>query len=546
MKRLVVLAAVVLAIIAIARYESDRSARGASAKFLKDFDVAARRPEDAATLPLVPSADLGAEVVADIALRDTFDTVPLAEATPDLRARWLRAIERVPDELTAACNLTLDALATRPGWPQHWASLGELVYAAQRRTPGANDFRLWEEPLRTALAYFPGDDAAWTFVSTAYLENWPELPSAMRGRAEGGFRRTLLEPGFASAAFPIVIEAVGIDEAITLLPQEPGTLRAAFDALAKGSDLTRAATVYQLWESAEWAARASDLRELENRARLGDVERQRILAQDWLSHHPAVDFDTPAGRAQVMRVLQLAVNDRIGTWQSDPRAAAVRFFLNRRITPGTAGARGIETAPGGAVIATVVNSLTGVPEAIRARARLLGGDVEGAQTIFERSDSAGSFEWTPFLLDLASYRMSQNSLDAARAAIEALAVAARSECDAVVVRRRLATLDGTNDKIPMPSTTQLPASAWSTNGSLSVCIDPDSGAVHQVSTTVEAAAPTLVMWGWNDGRQGILQLDAGRTAVRVATNGRAGRQIFFLRSLTATRIAPGDATISGF
>jgi hypothetical protein len=544
MKRLVVVAALLLAFAAVVRYELDQRSRAAGAQFLADFDVAARRPEDAATLPLVPSADLGAEVIADIALHDTFGTVRLADASPDLRARWLRAIERVPDELSAARSLTLDALAMRPGWAEHWADLGQLVYASQRRTPGANDFRLWEEPLRTSLAYFPGNDAAWTFLSTAYLENWPELTDAMRGRAVAGLRRTLLDPGFAATTFPVVIEAVGIDDAIALLPQEPATLRSAFDALAKGNDLTRAATVYQLWESAEWAARGNELREIEKRALLNDVERQRNLAQDWLSHHPAVDFDTPAGRAQVLRVLQLAVNDRIGAWQSDPRAAAVRFFLNKRIAPGTSVAPGIETAPGGAVIATVVNSLIGVPEPIRARARLLGGDVEGAQTLFERSDSAGSFEWTPFLLDLAAYRMSQSSFDAARGAIEALAPAARNECEAVVVRRRLAALDGTNDRIPMPATASLPAAAWSTNGSLSVCIDPEAGAVREIATSVEAPAPTLVAWGWNDGREGILQLDAGRTIVRVATSSHAGRQAFFVRSLTGVRITPGDATIT--
>jgi hypothetical protein len=55
-----------------------------------------------------------------------------------------------------------------------------------------------------------------------------------------------------------------------------------------------------------------------------------------------------------------------------------------------------------------------------------------------------------------------------------------------------------------------------------------------------------VTWGWNEGRQGILQLDAGRTALRVSTKERAGRQTFYLRSLTATRITPGEATITGF
>jgi hypothetical protein len=52
-----------------------------------------------------------------------------------------------------------------------------------------------------------------------------------------------------------------------------------------------------------------------------------------------------------------------------------------------------------------------------------------------------------------------------------------------------------------------------------------------------------VAWGWNEGRHGILQLDAGKTTVRVSTSGRAGRQVFFIRSLTRTAITPGAAVI---
>jgi len=542
-KRIISLVAVALAIVSVVRYETDLRDRTAATRFLADFDVPARHPIEAAMLPLVPAADLGAEKVSEIALNDAFGSVRLDDVSPQLRRRWLRTIERVDDELLAAREITLTALAVRPGWPDHWATLGQLEYASHRRTPDANDLLFWEGPLRTALAYVPGDDAVWTFISTAYLENWPELPDAVRARAVPAFRRALLDPEFASMAFPVLMQAVGVDDAIAMLPQEPPTLRAAFDALAQSNDMTRAATLYERWEAAEWAAREADLREIENRARLGDIERQRDTASYWLGRHSPTEFDTPAGREQELRVLRLAVNDRMGQWQSDPRAAAVRFFMNRRIMPDTPGAHGIETAPGGAVIAAVVNSLTGVPEPIRARARLLGGDVEGAQSLFERSDSAGSFEWTPFLLDLAAYRISQSSSDAARAALDGLAPAARFECDAVVVRRRLAALDGTPDIGSIPATSSLPVAAWSSTGSLALCVDAEGAALRQLVTVVDAPAPALVAWGWNDGRHGILQLDAGKTAVRVTFGGRTGRQTFFIRSLTGTRVLPGPTTI---
>jgi len=540
MRRILAVVAIALAIASIVRYSDDRRARASAGKFVHDFDVAERRPEIASTLPLVPAADLGANVVADVALSDAFGTVHLADVTPELREKWLRAVERLGSELDAARDITLDALAERPGWPRHWTTLGELVYASQRRSFGANDARLWQTPLRIGIESFPGDDGATTFASTAYLESWPELTDAARAHAMKGFRRALLDPAFASRGFPLLIAAIGPDAAIAILPPVADTLRPAFESFARDGEVANAAAIYRRWEEAEWASRISDLRELEERARLNDVEKQRDVAQSWLARHRPTDFDSPAGREQVLRVLQLAVNDRVGTWQGDVRGPAIRFLLNRRVMSGTPGRRGIETAPGGATIATVVASMTGVPDPIRARARLLGGDIEGARAIFDRSDSAGSFEWTPFLLDLAEYRLSQGAADGVRNALDGLSPATHDECDVLAVRRKLAQLEGaTPTASPNPQT--LPATAWSATGALSLCIE--EGASRELITTVDAQQPALVSWGWNDGRHGVLYLQPGRTGVRVSTNGRAGRQTFFIRTLAGGPVTLGATTL---
>jgi len=544
MKRLLAIVAIALAIASIVRYESDRRARSANEQFLIDFEVAERRPEIAATLPLVPAADLGANVVADIALSDAFGTVHLADLSPELREKWLRTIGRLGNELEVARDLTLDALATRPGWPRHVTTLGELVYASQRRTFGAADARLWQEPLRVGIESFPGDDEAATFASTAYLESWPELTDAARTRAVNGFRRALLDPGFASRTFPLLIAAIGADESIAMLPPVPDTLRSAFESFAHADDVAHAAAIYPRWQTAEWESRISDLRELEERARLNDVEKQREVAQSWLARHRPGDFDSPAGREQLLRVLQLAVNDRVGPWQSDARGPAIRFLLNHRMSPTATGRRGIETAPGGAIVSTVVASMTSVPEPIRARAHLLGGDVEGAQAIFERSDSAGSFEWTPFLLDLAEYRLTQGISDPVRAALEALPPAARNECDVLAVRRRLAQLEGASANAAAKQQQTVPASAWSGSGVLSICIDAEEGALHQLMTSVETPAPAFVAWGWNEGRQGVLFLNPGRTNVRITTRDRTGRQALFVRALAGGPITLGASTFN--
>jgi hypothetical protein len=222
------------------------------------------------------------------------------------------------------------------------------------------------------------------------------------------------------------------------------------------------------------------------------------------------------------------------------RGPAIRFLLNHRMTPGEPGRRGIETAPGGSTVATVVASMTGVPDPIRARARLLGGDIEGARAIFDRSDSAGSFEWTPFLLDLAEYRLSQGAADGVHNALDGLSPATRDECDVLAVRRKLAQLEGaTATASPSPQT--LPATAWSTSGALSLCIE--EGASRELITTVDVQQPALVSWGWNDGRHGVFYLQPGRTGVRVSTIGRAGRQTFFIRTLAGGPVTLGATTL---
>ncbi len=544
MMRLLAALSAVLAIASIVRYEKDESARSAAQQFVRDFEVTARRPAEVATLPLVPAADLGADVVSEIALSDTFGTVHLADATPELRETWFRAIGRLTLELESARSISLDALETRPGWPRHWSNLGQLTYALQRRGEGSPDARLWQEPLGIGIESFPGNDEGADFAASAYLETWPELTDAARAGATRCFKRALLDNGFSARNFPLLISAIGPDEAIAMLPSNPLTLRSAFESFARAGEIAHAATIYRRWEQEEWRARTSELQELIERAKLGDVERQRQLAQDWVSRHQAGEFDTPAGREQVLRVLQLAVNDRVGSWTADPRAGAVRFLMNRRMSPRSGGGgHGIETAPGGSIVATVVASMTGVPEPVRARTHLLGGDVEGAQSIFERSDSAGSFEWTPFLLDLAEYRLASGASDAARTALDALAPAAQKECDVLALRQRIAALEGgtaANNALQQLSFTP---SSWSSTGVLSICFDPDDQSSRQLMTWLDSPGPALISWGWNDGRHGSTFINAGHTYLRVSAADRRGRQAFFVKTLAGGPVTPGETTI---
>ncbi|HYM62416.1 MAG TPA: hypothetical protein VEZ11_16150 [Thermoanaerobaculia bacterium] len=543
--------AVILVALAIVRYVSDELGRRPAEQFLRDFDVVVRRPADAATVAVSPMADLAANVTADIALSDALEPVALGSLPPAMRRRWLRNVERIDDELLAARGMTLDALATRPGWAYHWSMLGKLVYAAQRRRPDAPrpaDARLWQEPLRVGMEWAPGDDTAATFAAGAYLETWPELATQARAKARQLFGRALNDPAFAATALRLLMATIGREETIDLLPQAPRTLRVAFETLSRIGDIEGAASLYFRWEEAEWISRASDLSEMEERAHLGDVEKLRELALTWMAVHPPNDFATAAGRKQVIRALQLAVNDRIGTWQSDPRGIAVRFLMNRRLSPERMNTGQIETVGGGAALGAAVSALTGVPDPTRARARLFAGEIYGAESLFSRSDSAGSLEWTPFLIDLAQFRLSQSMTDSASAALDSIASAARGECDALLARRQVERQSGSrppaDDAMKQIAAAPgvVPAERWSRSGTLSLCVDPDSQ-LRELVTTVDADAPTLIMWGWNDGREGSAFLRAGRTFLRVPLSGISGRNAFFIRTIAGGMVKPAETRI---
>lgn len=531
-------AAVLLAACSIAFYVRDVRERRPAEEFLARFDVTMRRPAEAATVALVPAADLAADVVADIALSDAFGSQRLEDATPELRERWLRAVESIDDELLAAREIALDAAARRPGWALHWALLGRLSYTWQYRHPlatTASDFPQWYEPLRVALRHGAGNDGIAVALASATLEKWPELPAEARADSGALFARALHDPDFAKAALPMILLALGREQALALLPREPRALRAAFTTLAERNDLAAAVTTYRLWEATEWQARVRDLQELEERARLHDVEGVRRLSNDWLNAHPAADFDTPAGRRQLLRVLEITTNDREALWQRDARGSALRFLLDHRMHPGRSRGSGIEIVAGGTAVGEAMSALEAVPDPMRARARLLAGDVFGAESLFQRSDTNGALEWTPFLVDLARFRIAQNMPDAARVALDNVARAARDECEVRIVRRQLA-------RVPEPAIEES-LHSWSSSGQLSVCVDPETASRSFLTTTIDATSPALVSYGWNGGRRETIVLPAGRIRARMPLAGQWGRNAFFLRALAGGPITPVGSTI---
>ncbi|MGH9399593.1 MAG: hypothetical protein ACRD00_04435, partial [Thermoanaerobaculia bacterium] len=357
--------------LSVASYKQDLLARRAAEKAVRQFTLDRRRPFDAETARLAPAGDLAAGIVANAALADALGSVRLTDLDASLREAWLESVRHTDEELRVAQDLMQDAAAARPGWADHRFRLGALAYAAKSRPP-----ELWMTPLHSANRAAPGEDAIPNFLAAAYLETWSTLAPEARANAPAILKRAFLDSDFVSRGFLPAVAALGRGAAFPLLPDATRPLRAAVAVLSRSGDVEGAAFLFDRLERAEQRECASDLLEIEQRYRLGDVTGLRDACRAWASAHPVREHDRPEGRAQAARVLELWPNDTTGRWLSDPRADLVRFFLNGR-----------ESDVSGDAVARAVEALSGVPDTVEARAKLLAGDLDGVQTLVGRSQT---------------------------------------------------------------------------------------------------------------------------------------------------------------
>jgi hypothetical protein len=287
-------------------------------------------------------------------------------------------------------------------------------------------------------------------------------------------------------------------------------------------------------DKAEKKQRAEELRKIEERRRLGDVDGMRAGCLMWMSEHRIEDFGDPLGRAQVARLLELWPDDRIGDWNSDPRADLIGFFLDHPVDD--AG----EVRP--EAIARAVAGLTGVPAPVRARTKLLTGEITAAEDL-AGSDATGSSAWSGFFVSLARFHRSRGSHLEARLALERLAPEAREECEAALERREIARalkdkdeLDAVRRAIVLKAPSDLQP-WWSNGTALSLCLDPEQAARGSLDIELAGDAPAVVAFGWDGGRLGSLVVEK-TGSVSMPLSGLTGRRIFWVRTLAGGPVRP--------
>jgi hypothetical protein len=532
------LLALVAAVASLALYAQDRRIRGSAEGFARSMGLDRSLPEEMEAMALEPAGDLAMAMVVTAGVSRQSQTVSSA-ALPGNATQELRWNVASIEGLRAAQGLVLDAVAARPGWPDHRYLLGLVDFEQARRSADCSaGTGRWSRTLRLATSAASGSDAAWMALGEADLECWAQLLPADRSQAPQVFRRCLLSESFVSSRFRDVVAAIGSSQAIGLLPEDAGALQAAARTLAEDGDVRGASHLLSRTDEAERKERAADLRRLEDRRRLGDIAGLRLKCRSWFDQHSYRQFDDATGRAEVARLLELWPDDRYGPWAKDPRARLVRFFLEGRVSEAR-----------GKTLLKTLDSLTGVPEPVRARISLLAGDVSGAQALVNEV-GADPLEWAPYFLELARQELAKGRIKEARAALESLSPGAREECEALLVRRQLArahedkkelaAVEARLELLRRPSSED-----WTSRGAVSLCVDPESSSGKLLEVRVGEGAAAIFSYGWDGGRLATLSVPGEASVFRVSLAGLSGRHSLWVSFLVGGQARTLRASIEG-
>jgi hypothetical protein len=539
MRRLAALACCVLALCSYALARTDARLRRDAEVFAQAFTLDVRRPAYVETTRYTAAGDLSFAPLVSATLDDATGPTRIAGLPPELRRLWIASAETLGDQIDAARELMLRAIALRPGWAYHELMLGQLAYVGARRTgvPIAMRER-WLAPLRAAAQAAPGDNGTRSSLAAALLEAWGALPEADRAASREAISSAFRDIAFFERIFPAAVSAMGADAALRLVPEDPHALvlaqRIAF------LDVRAAAALYQRWEAVERERRRLDLASAEERSRRGDLHGLRRSLWDWVGAHSFRDFCDHEGMAEVARVIELWPEDRAGPWRSDPRGELVRFMLDGRT--------GLVS---GRALARLASSLTGIPDPMKAELYVLAANQYGYEQVVRMTVTLSSFEWTPYLVRLARAQLVAGDVSEASLAVQELLPQARAECEALLVRREVARaredrteLDAVGRSLSAASPERVSVEAWSRSGSLPLCIDPERPDRRRLRVRLESPAPSLVAYGWDGGRSGTLLVDRS-AELDVPLDGLSGRRFFQLTPLAGPPVVPVATALSG-
>ncbi|MEO8189181.1 MAG: hypothetical protein ABI682_02475 [Acidobacteriota bacterium] len=511
-------------------YRRNRALGDDAEGFARRVGLDQSRPSEVSMMRREPSGDLECASIVDAALRESVPRLsPGSDPPPRAGLRT--------DDLRVARGMMLSAEAARPGWAMHRYLLGQLAYVEAKQAAERRNAELWAEPLRLASAAAPGSARIWVARARATLSSWADLPLNEREQAPAVLEHAFRDSDFVSEQFAAASATLGRDAVVRLLPNDSDALSRAIRIFTRQGDVAGVALLTPRWETAERRERTAELALAEERARVEDVEELRWRCPNWVYRHPPSELDDAATPSQAARILALWPLDRQAAWGSDPRTTLTQYFLEGR-----------QNEIDGALLLRVVETLTGVPDTVRARARALAGDLEAAGEMAARGAAVDRPRWTPVFLEIARAHFKSGRVREAWLALEAIAPADQESCNVLLARRDVARalgnrleLGAVGRSLESQLATLQSSPAWSSSGGLALCLDPEQTTGQRLTVDLDSSAPAIVVWGWDGYSMGRTLLAPGHTALVLPLAGLTGQRTLTVHAEVGPPVHAGSA-----
>ncbi len=307
---------------------------------------------------------------------------------------------------------TADDLATQVGLerPAVWqASMWKgattyLRWSIDRDPRLLSQRSRWEKPLLHASELAPGEKQPKRFLSAAYLEVWPALTQEEVETAKIILSTAMEDPAVLRAFIgPWLAQAPDIDEAFSIIPDNPGSWSLVRSYLAQSADFSGFIRAHRRWERSVKTEIETLLSEMERHLTGGDpAGARKTVGQIVALAPPDLRYRDSIVRAVTRRP------PGSGT-QTEVRGS--RAWLEW----GLEGAmRGFDLMPP-VVFERLAAVIDDLPEAQRATALLISGNLIAAEAIERRREDINTEPWAPYCLTKARILISNGNTGGARA-----------------------------------------------------------------------------------------------------------------------------------
>lgn len=504
---------------------------------LRETGLDRRRPELVKTVLADPDPERGRLAVARALVNEALDMSGFANLPPREAAQ---EASRVGERLERAEQMAAAAARRRPAAWQAPMLAGAARYLSWSRSGDPRlitERRVWEEPLLRAVAAAPREAEPLRLLAATRLELWYLLEGADRDAAREVLRRAFEDESTARLFLSTWLRVAGsTEQALAILPNRSETWEVVARSLASARDWSAYIDVHRHKQRLRMKEIEAQAREVGERLRGGDTVTARRLAADVIGGAP-LDAE---GAALVARVVSLLPPAALSSGRAG--SAWVRWAGQRAV-------RGQQGLPASAV-ARLLGWVGELPDAELTLARLVAGDLAGAELIERRSEDTNREVWGPYFIAKARWLLAAGDTAGARQSLAQVHRAVRKRPAYLHAAVRVAELQGKDafaaarSALEQAAAERWPGNAWEWSGGKPELEIELGRPVSGFGITFDLAPPAGAVAVLKvDDEPGELVLVRVGDHVELRRTLLPGLHVVAVSTLTAGRVAPGEVRI---